>query len=209
MKKNIMILAVVAIASMAMASPLGSAYIFIFNDGADGGITPGQDVSTVSMSEDSTNYYFKIETVGALTLTGDNYAGIYNLYFDLDQNQSTGWDGNNFTYFADSVSGFELVADSHISASVSSLSNVANHFHTLSVPDGIDAGANTSWNTVNTFTFKIDKSYFAGDFCVCAATLDNGSSAPTYDTTAWYCVPEPATMAVLGVLGLVMRKRKN
>ncbi|OXU13940.1 PEP-CTERM sorting domain-containing protein [Sedimentisphaera salicampi] len=206
MRKCIMLMAVLAIAGLASAFPVS--YTEIINDGADTGIQPGQDIDKISMGEDASNYYFKMEMVGAMSLTGNNFAGYNGLYFDLDQNAGTGFDGSAYDYFHSSLDGFEFVADAHFGGTVS-LSNTVNHYHTLANPDGLDAGSNVTWDGSYTIEYKIAKEFFNGDFCLAGATVEEGSEPENYDTTSSYCVPEPATMALLGAFGFVLRKRKS
>ncbi|WP_161488008.1 PEP-CTERM sorting domain-containing protein [Sedimentisphaera cyanobacteriorum] len=201
-------MAVLAIAGFSTAG-FSVSYTEIIDDGADSGLQPGQDIDKIYMAEDASNYYFKMDMVGAMSLTGNNFAGYNGIYIDLDQNDSTGFTGSNYDYFHSSLDGFEFLADAHFGGTVS-LSNTVNHYHTLTSPDGLDAGNNSTWDGSYTIEYRIDKEFFDGDmFCLAGATVEEGSEPENYDTTSSYCVPEPTTMALLGACGLFLRKRKS
>lgn len=177
----------------------------------DGNPNEGMDILELYFGQDTTNYYFRfdLEAAPSQTLSGEtNFAGIYGVYIDTDNNAATGSDGIDWEYIPDAISGIEMIVDMHFDSFLGGFHDFHDHNYD---------GAN--WNTAalaasryeangNVLEWSVPKADLPGTFSICVATHDQGSEVATYDLACYQGLPEPATasLLLLGLLTLLRRR---
>jgi len=170
------------------------------------------EITEVYFGQDAANYYFRIDVLTApagTQITYDEYA----IYIDADNDNTTGADGTGQDYMPDAYFGIEYILDLHWLNAGGNWD--ADHFHTNTAGNLFDTNTTaltvqTSENGGRSIELAIPKTYLPlGPWTVYAATQQAQGGA-TSDTTVGVQVPEPATVALvgLGLAGLFARRRR-
>ena len=223
----------ILVMSVLMASPAFAAPSFTWpvapaitqnvSDPDEGLVKNAREILSADYAFDGTAHYFRITLEAAPTglssVTG-NFAGNYGIY--IDRFDLPGWsylDTNYLPYPIQSVdtTGIDIALDAHWNFAGSGQNfNNAQHNHVANYAATgeylYETLAGFNWTAgSNVLEFKLDASYLpAGTtFRWFAGTLDTGSEIGTYDLTAPSVVPEPASLGLLGLGGLLLLRRRK
>ena len=190
----------------------------------EGNPNAGQDIIAVGYGESSTHHYFMVELEAAPAAADGggilNYAGLYGVYIDADNDENTGFDGTAHEYVPNDVYGIEYILDSHFDPFWGGWHQ--NDFHDYTSGSWVAADLASTDHEENgaVLEWAIAKSDLSGQFKFWVASHDEGSSAPTYDLEGGtgaggavmegWVIPEPASamlMAAVSGFGLFIRRR--
>jgi len=165
--------------------------------------------------------YFRMDLAGTPTLTNYDWAEVYGIYLD---GISGGGPGNH-AYVPDELNGIDWIVDFHPDAGGASGSPIAPgevHFHTWTGAAFNSVGLagseyyfriNEAGSPNNSLQWRVPRSSLVFDYEFTGAShdLSSGEGAETYDLTGTGKVPEPGTLALmgLGIAGLAAYRRRK
>ncbi len=207
---------------LALAGAAQAGYLYngspavSLSDPVDPALSGGRDILNVSFAQDASHYYFRISLREAPSYLGTNYAGIYGIYIDY---QPGGANYGDTTYIPSGMQGVDYIVDTHFNRlGTNEFDGWDVHYGWNGTGFSIKApvAQQETEDGGKTLELQILKSDIpATEFTLWAATHDLGSAVQTYDlapdtATQGLHVPEPTTLAVLGLGGLagLLRRRR-
>lgn len=167
----------------------------------------GADITSVWYASDASYHYFRLDLAAAPS--GSNSAPNYSICLDLDNNASTGGPGSH-SYVPDELSGIDRMPDMHYIAG-SGWSDQHNHGWNGSDYDFDTVSAFTTSNNANTtLEWQIPSADIgSGEFMMWGVSYTQTNGFPAVDLTTGVTAPEPATLSLIGLGGLLAWRRKR
>lgn len=215
----------VALLAMLVCASAQASYLYpwsgtpTFADPVDGVFPGGRDISPgIWYARDASYHYFRMDLRDTPSPLGNNFAGMYGIFID---SKSGGANHGDTDYLPTGVTGIDFILDSHFNNSgTGGWEDQHYHLSWNGLGFSIEAldGYQDTENSGKTIEFKIARNRIlddadapADEFYIVAATLDVGSSAPTYDLVPdadRIYIPEPASLGLLLIGAVALLRRR-
>lgn len=174
-----------------------------------------RDILSLWTAWDASNYYFRLDIRTAPEQEAGRFAAEYGVHIDLAPG---GGDSSLASYIADGVTGIDTIVLSHYTVANGWTSNHRHNYlgdlapaprvDTVMLED-VGGQVDFSENGGTTLQWAIPKAALDGTPFVVYGATQNISVPITFDLTAPLVVPEPATLALLALGGLVGLRRRR
>ncbi len=215
MKKVILCVALFVLAGFASAElyDWGGSPSFSITDPLNDQTEDSRNIQKLWYAFAGGNHYFRLDVEGAPQQLADEFAPEYSIHIDFKDGGAGNADSD---YVSINLTGIDALVDSHYTLFSGFGVNHVHIYDPIAVPNppkftttGPDAveqnGATLEW-CVSYDALRTGD----GEFCIYGVTYDIDGTGETFDLTDELCVsvPEPMTMGLLGLGGLLIRRRK-